>query len=99
MPLVLCALWIPGLITIPFVLLAILLPRNGATVLAFAAAALLLTFTLGETAHAQGEAREPGPGAKPHHAYEATSSAGLRYTWAIPKDVPVAGERGMAANC
>ena len=57
--------------------------------------ALLLTFTPGETAHAQGEAREPGPGAKPHHAYEATSSAGLRYTWAIPKDVPVAGERGM----
>lgn len=42
---VLFALWIPGLITIPFVLLAILLPRNGATILAFAAAALLLTFT------------------------------------------------------
>ena len=44
---------------------------------------------------AQGEPREPGAGAKPHTVYEAKSEGGLRYTWAIPKESPPAGERAL----
>ncbi len=45
LPLLLIAVWVPGLVTIPFVLLAVMLPRRGSRVLAFAALALFVTLT------------------------------------------------------
>jgi len=45
LPLVALALWVKGLVAIPFVLLAILLPRKSSKVLAVAALAILITFS------------------------------------------------------
>ncbi len=65
--------------------------RGWAHSLVFVCGVSLLTPAL----HAQGEPREPGPGATPHKIYQAQSKGGLRYTWAIPKKSAPEGERAL----